>query len=97
LRAGPRTRSKRAALGLARLRRRLRAAERASVARADFLAVMSHEIREPMNGVLGMARLLAETPLDVEQRSFLDSAIDSAETLLTIVNDVLDLSRKPTA
>ncbi|MGD9512192.1 MAG: response regulator [Geminicoccaceae bacterium] len=79
--------------GLARLRRRLRAAERASIARADFLAVMSHEIREPMNGVLGMARLLAETPLDAEQRSFLDGATESAEALLTIVNDVLDLSR----
>lgn len=87
------TAARREGRGLARLRRRLRAAERAGVARADFLAVMSHEIREPMNGVLGMARLLAETPLDGEQRSFLDGAIESAEALLTIVNDVLDLSR----
>ena len=54
---------------------------------------MSHEIREPMNGVVGMARLLRETPLDSEQRSFLDSALESAEALLTIVNDILDLSR----
>ena len=55
--------------------------------------MMSHEIREPMNGVIGMARLLRDTPLDREQRAYVDSAIESAETLLTIVNDILDLSR----
>ena len=54
---------------------------------------MSHEIREPMNGVVGMARLLKDTPLDAEQRLYLDSVLESAETLLTIVNDILDLSR----
>ena len=75
------------------LRRRCEAAEAAGRARAGLLAMMSHEIREPMNGVLGMVRLLTETPLDVEQRSFLDSAIESAEALLTIVSDVLDLTR----
>ena len=54
---------------------------------------MSHEIREPMNGVVGMVRLLRDTPLDGEQRLYADSAIESAEALLTIVNDVLDLGR----
>ena len=80
-------------IALGRLRSRLRAARRASAARADFLAVMSHEIREPMNGMVGMARLLSDTPLDAEQHSFLDSLLESADALLSIVNDVLDLSR----
>jgi CheY-like chemotaxis protein/nitrogen-specific signal transduction histidine kinase len=83
----------RAKAELERLARRCRRAEQASLARASFLAVMSHEIREPMNGVIGMARLLRDTPLDGEQRGYLDSALESAETLLTLVNDILDLSR----
>ena len=78
---------------LAELKRRCEVAEAASRARAGFLAMTSHEIREPMNGVIGMCRLLRDTPLDDEQRGYLDSALDSAEALLTLINDILDLSR----
>ncbi|MCX8099881.1 MAG: response regulator [Geminicoccaceae bacterium] len=75
------------------LRRRARRAEAVARARADFLATMSHELREPLNGVLGMGRLLRDTPLDAEQRGYLEAILDSGEALLTLVNDVLDLSR----
>lgn len=76
-----------------RLRSRARRAEAVARARADFLATMSHELREPLNGVLGMARLLRDTPLDAEQQGYLEAILDSGEALLTLVNDVLDLSR----
>lgn len=78
---------------IAALRDRCDAAEAASRTRADLIATISHEIREPMNGVLGMARLLRDTPLDEEQRSYIDAVLESAEALLTLINDVLDLSR----
>lgn len=77
----------------ARLRTQRDAALALSRSRAAFLAATSHEIREPMGGVLGMARLLRDTPLDPEQRGYVDAMIDSAEALLTVINDVLDLSR----
>jgi signal transduction histidine kinase len=68
-------------------------AETANIAKRDFLAAMSHEIRTPMNGVLGMLELLEKTGLTEEQREYMDVARFSAGSLLTLINDILDLSR----
>jgi signal transduction histidine kinase/DNA-binding response OmpR family regulator/HPt (histidine-containing phosphotransfer) domain-containing protein len=65
----------------------------AARAKAAFLATMSHEIRTPLNGVLGMSRLLEETPHTAEQGEFLDTIKVSGNTLLAVVNDILDYSR----
>jgi signal transduction histidine kinase len=65
----------------------------ASRLKSQFLANMSHEIRTPMNGVLGAGNLLAATDLTDEQRAYVDILSSSGEALLTIINDVLDLSK----
>ena len=68
-------------------------AEANARAKQEFLANMSHEIRTPMNGILGIANLLAKTPLDEQQGEYLGHIQHSAESLLVIINDVLDMAQ----
>ena len=69
------------------------AAERANAAKSEFLANMSHEIRTPLNGVIGMAGMVLDGAIDESSRPDLEIIRHSAESLLTIINDVLDLSK----
>lgn len=79
--------------GHTQLREARDAAEEACRAKSMFLATMSHEIRNPMNGVIGMADLLAFTRLDEEQQNLLRHIRISADSLMRVINDVLDFSK----
>jgi ammonium transporter len=76
-----------------KLKKIAKEAQRANKAKTNFLAMMSHEIRTPMNGVLGMSSLLKETELNDEQKEYSDSIEESANSLLLIINDILDFTK----
>lgn len=76
-----------------KLRSAIRQANLASQAKSDFLANVSHEIRTPINGIIGMSELCLETTLNTEQQSYLQSVLSCSNTLLSLINDILDFSK----
>lgn len=78
---------------VARIQEARRQAQEASAAKTQFLATMSHEIRTPLHGLLGMCQLLRQSRLEGEQREYVEMLEQSGQTLLELVNDLLDLAR----
>jgi signal transduction histidine kinase/DNA-binding response OmpR family regulator len=78
---------------MARQKELTHAARAAELAKSEFLAIMSHEIRTPMNGVIGMTSILADTELTEMQRDCVSTINTSGESLMTVINDILDYSK----
>ncbi len=80
-------------IDITKLKKAQQEAKQAEVAKSEFLANMSHEIRTPLNGIIGMAQLLQTSDFNNEQQEMIDTVSSSSETLLSLVNDILDISK----